>query len=538
MKIYKQYNPSENALVAFKDLLHHIDVIITSVSLELLRNHPEYPSLNSIRDVLFGINISSLGVKLSNHQLSEIPYPAIAHFHKNNGHFVVLQKLQDKSMHYIDPEVGLVKEPLEEFEKKWSGVALLDQANEKSGEVNYKENRKVEIFNKANQFGVYALIGILLLLPAALLPSISLPVYIIKILGGLFCFMLLQKQFGNTNSYISAFCALGSKSNCDNVIHSPASKLFGLIHLSELGVLYFAGSLILIALSAFSGKPFQGTLFILNLLMLPFTVLSIYYQWKVIKTWCPLCIAVMAILWFEFLALQFIPIAQVFSFSALYLAFFSFSLPLIFWLTVRQRFIDSFKVPTLDRNLNRFVKSERVFKALLEQETKVDIGNFAHEIMAGAEDAQVELTLVSNPVCGPCAYAHTIADGLVDYFGEKLKVNFRFAIDVSDHDSVATKMVKHLTALSITSSNGHVTKSLSNWFSDNGKANIEKWIERNPLHEVVIDEKINAILQEQNKWCKKIDIQATPTVFINGKRLPSEYSLNDLRYHLRHLVNN
>jgi hypothetical protein len=38
---------------------------------------------------------------------------------------------------------------------------------------------------------------------------------------------------------------------------------------------------------------------LLSLVVLPFTLWSVWYQWKVAKTWCPLCLGVVAVLWVE-----------------------------------------------------------------------------------------------------------------------------------------------------------------------------------------------------------------------------------------------
>jgi protein-disulfide isomerase len=42
------------------------------------------------------------------------------------------------------------------------------------------------------------------------------------------------------------------------------------------------------------------------------------------------------------------------------------------------------------------------------------------------------------------------------------------------------------------------------------------------------DEKVEAM----KDWCSKTEIQFTPTFFINGYQLPSNYSVNDLKYFL------
>jgi len=42
------------------------------------------------------------------------------------------------------------------------------------------------------------------------------------------------------------------------------------------------------------------------------------------------------------------------------------------------------------------------------------------------------------------------------------------------------------------------------------------------------NEKIDAM----HKWCKAMEIRATPTIFINGYQLPDAYNIDDLQYFL------
>ncbi len=536
MKIHYQTLPKDNGVSAIKNLIELLRVKVSAKALEDVRESSHYPSLDSLSTVLSDWNIENMGVRLSLDQLVEIPYPAIAHLHKNNGHFVVLQKIENGMIQYVDPEEGQIIELLQEFEKKWSGVVLLVQADEKSGEPGYKQKRKIELFNQAGSMLSLLLGAALVLYPAFLLPPSLLPLYAIKVMGGILAVMLLLKQFGNTNLAVSSFCRLGGKSDCDAVIRSPASKLFGIVHLSELGVLYFLGSTIFINLSGFGSHSTAGWLLVLNGLVLPFTLFSVYYQWRVLKKWCPLCLAVMAIFWFEFIALMLGGLSVSLQINDFFLALFSFSLPLVFWLTVRERFVDSFKIPSIERNLNKFVKSERVFRVLLEQEPPVDIGNFTTELQSGSPDASVELTIVSNPFCGPCSYAHTVVDDLLERFGDKINVRFRFTVTPSDAASKTTRMVRHLITHAQNGSEQNTRSLLASWFSENGKANIDQWIAQNPVTEVSNLEKIDSILKNHADWCKRVNIKATPTIFINGKKVPEEFSVSDLRFQIRKIL--
>ncbi|MCX6210829.1 MAG: hypothetical protein NTZ59_15325, partial [Bacteroidetes bacterium] len=47
----------------------------------------------------------------------------------------------------------------------------------------------------------------------------------------------------------------------------------------------------------------------------------------------------------------------------------------------------------------------------------------------------------------------------------------------------------------------------------------------------------NTEIDTMNLWCEKSLVTETPTVFINGFRLPYSYTIEDLNYFINHLDN-
>jgi uncharacterized membrane protein len=537
MKIVKQSRHVTSAYASIAILVSDLNLRISKSALQQIEQHPAYPSLSSISDTLTDWQIENLAINSSIEQLKEIPYPAIAHLYKNSGHFVVLQKLEGDFLQYIDPEIGVVKESLQNFEKKWTGVVLLVQAKKKSGEENYQQKRREEIFQKVSLFTVCVLGMLLALLPLSIIPLSLLSIYVLKIIGTVLCYFLLQKQFGSSNATIDVFCKMGSKSDCDSVINSPASTIFGVIHLSEIGFWYFIGGLLSMIIGTLAtDNSLVGPLSVLSAVVLPFSLFAVYYQGWVIKKWCPLCLAVMGVFWLEFFMHFIIGNTLSVTWKSLSIAFVGFSLPLIFWLSVRQQFLDSLKLPRVRRSLNRFLKSERVFQKLLEDQPEIEIGNFSNELQAGVSEAPITISIVSNPVCDPCAYAHSVVEGLLKQFDGKIKVVFRFAINPSDTKSVSYDMLSHLMALLRSASNDKPIEALSGWYLKNGKANVKKWKEEYPSLANHNQDAITKLINEHSRWYAMAGIKSTPTILINGKVLPEEFSVADLKYQVRKLM--
>jgi len=164
--------------------------------------------------------------------------------------------------------------------------------------------------------------------------------------------ILLLKAVGLLASYLlvlgslrvpffKRFCPTSPWFDCQLVIDSPAGKIFGLVHAADLGVLYFAGTLLVLVSSAFSPDFYYHALYLgaLNLFTLPYTLFSVAYQAFKVRRWCALCLIVQAVFWLEFW--QFFPFVfgtpAIFAFSLrlLYPVILGLGIPLLLWPLVR-----------------------------------------------------------------------------------------------------------------------------------------------------------------------------------------------------------
>ena len=96
------------------------------------------------------ISLNAVGLKLSPTVLSDIPLPAILHWHQN--HFVVLYKIDNKkNTYYIaDPAEGKRKYSESEFLSAWlcnnTGVVILVEPNEKFYKQHFEKESNVKNF--------------------------------------------------------------------------------------------------------------------------------------------------------------------------------------------------------------------------------------------------------------------------------------------------------------------------------------------------------------------------------------------------------
>ncbi len=69
-------------------------------------------------------------------------------------------------------------------------------------------------------------------------------------------------------------------------------------------------------------------------------------------------------------------------------------------------------------------------------------------------------------------------------------------------------------------------KAVDKWYGQKRK-NYDSWA---PAHNVTIGENKTYHLEKQKEWCQYANITATPTIFINGRRLPDLFQIPDLKY--------
>lgn len=98
---------------------------------------------------------------------------------------------------------------------------------------------------------------------------------------------------------------------------------------------------------------------------------------------------------------------------------------------------------------------------------------------------------------------------ILSSFNEELNVSNKYLIGVSQQK------------------NGEAMQLFDNWF-EFGKYNKELFFEEFPIE---MDKKdIEEEFTKHEQWKEKSGLRATPTILINGYKLPDNYKIEDLRY--------
>lgn len=237
-------------IIVVKKLVKKLKLpIINTTIKENLLAHPEYPALSALSDVLWDWNIENLPVNLLANRLEEIEYPVVAYLTENGGRFVLITSFENGQITYLSDNGSSISKQITEFQKSWDGILLLIGNSEYAAEANYTHKRIDEIRQKIGKWGI-GILGLLILILVILkiAPIVGLGILLTKIVGLVISSLLLSKEFGSQYPLLNRICQVNTKTSCDAVLQSPAASFGRWFSLAELGLVYFLGGFVLLAL--------------------------------------------------------------------------------------------------------------------------------------------------------------------------------------------------------------------------------------------------------------------------------------------------
>lgn len=514
-----------NPTAVLSTLIKKLNIRVSPFTLKQdLEMHPDFPSLLALSDCLNSWKVAHEAYRINkkDYKAEDLSFPFIAHLTENGGQFMLINSIKDGQVHYSDQEEanGTVSE--EQFLKRWDGIILYAEKDENSGEANYTNNLIKGWLDAAR------LPFIVLVLLIGIFTAVNynggdwsyLALLGIKVAGVVVSGFLLMHSIDANNPFIQNLCSLGKKNNCNTILKSDAAKVTSWLSWSEVGMFYFAGSLICLLVNPAS----FGLLAWLNLACLPYTLYSIGYQIK-IKNWCVLCCSVQILLWLEAGAflVQSNYVAD-FQAPVIISALISFLFPIAIWSFIKPFMLKAGQTKPLNQQLKKFKYNSDLFQQLLTSTPRYSVPDELMPVVLGNPEAKTVITMVSNPFCGPCATAHKALDEwLVDRSDIQLKIVFTTA---NHEDDARTKVSRHVAALSLLEDKSIVGDALNDWYAQSNKK-YESWAVKYPA---TFNGEMNAVTERQKEWCDLTEITFTPTILVNGYKLIEPYRLEDIKY--------
>jgi uncharacterized membrane protein len=528
-----------NFLDTFTKFLKQLNVPVTeSSALEFLETHSDEGSMLAYSDALNHFKIENAAIRIKQEDLITLPTPFIAFSQIHGGTFSVVKNITKNTIEWFDTQKGWVKDKLEDFTKTWSGVVLLAESDEKSGEKNYTSKRRNEILSNIRIPIAISIISLVFLYFILTAPLASTQTYILMGLKGAgmtISSLLFIKSIDNANSLVNKLCNAGSKISCQSILDSPAAKITPWFSWSDAGFIYFFGTFLSLLLSlrdTNSSNTFWTVQLLFSSLSILFSSYSLYYQGIKARMWCTLCLGVISVFVLEAaITLSTYSFSNIsFNIKGFLNIIVGFLLPIGFLILYKTTSIKAQESKNLKKELTKFKSNPQIFEALMASQRQMpEIPADMPIITIGNKNAEYTITIVSNPLCSPCAHMHARIEKILEE-NDNLKCQIIF-LSSTDEQNAGGKFVRKL--FSLPEELQH--EALHIWFIRNDK-NFEKWNYTFLDYETQKDTK--NIQEYHSFWINQAEVQGTPTIFFNSKIIPTLLTLEDLIFQLDYINSN
>lgn len=492
---------------------------------KFFNEHPYNDTLYGLSKLLRDYHIPNNGYKFEGNKdsiVNELKPPFIAQigfdfipvYDKTEGWFKFWRNGRSLQISLVD------------FVKMWSGNILFANPNSESTEPNYKRHRILH-FIKIVEYIIFIisfLYSFFFLCKLSLIKEniSTILVYILNIIGLITTYILIRRDDDLSDSFAESVCSLFKHSDCNSVIQSSASRFLGIISWGQIGLGYFISNLIV--LTFIPEDYFYYCIF--NMLTLPYTFWSIWYQKYKAQAWCPLCLIVQVILWILF-------ICNIFVFNRISLESYSWMKCLhIFFLYVASvlaihllfsNMTFRLNLKYIEQRMNRIRLKDHVFYSIMRDQRLYKISQSDSHILCGNIESSNVLTIISNPHCNPCALLHERLNTQV------IKENFCIQYLYSSFAPEFDISSKFLIAVYFQSPEKERESIYNEWYRD-GRRNKNKFFKK--YSKFQIDKQVDDEYAKQTVWMNKHAFSGTPIILINGYLLNEDYKIEDLQYFL------
>ena len=285
-----------------------------------VETHPDYPSLLAFADALTFFSIPNLAIKLEKQELENLPDSFVALLGEEDEAFLSFVQ-KERDFYKYSNEKSIKTVPAIELKNIWQDIVLLIERSE-----NFTENKtKTPSLKKVLLFGfALSVLGLVYYFSPSL---ISIVFGIISLFGIFLSTEALKTELGIESKLSQSFCNAIPNADCGQVITSNKSIWLEKFKISDISIWFFSAQLFALLLFSVAGfiEVFFNYMLVCVALSIPMTLYSVYFQYKIEKKWCPICLSIIALVYLQLILLLF-NFSSFYNFKYLSLFIFSFSL--------------------------------------------------------------------------------------------------------------------------------------------------------------------------------------------------------------------
>jgi hypothetical protein len=482
-----------------------------------MKSHPNYPSLISFTDTLDELGLAYSAVIAEKDRYTELQYPLLAYCSIDHVEDFVLVP---SSNSFADEGKSLLN--------SWSGHAVIVAENQIIIHKEHDDYVRSEANSNRGMLFFSSCLGIILFSLLLYNLKVKTVVLFLESLCGVFiCSLIILQAMGKENVLTEQFCSSKGRHGCNKVLQSKANRFSRFFGLGDVGLMYFSGLAFYLSLSSL----FLKQTYVQSLLLIPasisvlFTVFSLFYQWKIIKSWCRLCLFIVFIIWIQSITLIINrPLELSISIDNVLIFVFLFLIPALIWIIVKPIVI---KVDELDRvriDLAKWKRRPDLFLASLKNQRRVNVTPWENEIILGNPNAPINITVAANLFCWPCSRAHDVLEELLVKNPDLVVLNLRFIVNPNEENESRSIALEYLLETLFSLSELQKRDAILKWFE---LMDLEKFKNIYPLKDGIMD--WYSVINNHYQWAVNCKINLTPTIFLNGYQLPSHYLVDDLK---------
>ncbi len=479
-----------------------------------LVSNPSFPSVGSVTDTFDFFGIANLSAKVAKGSYGDLPEHllvvlsrdtscALAWISKAGDHVKV--RVEDGSEERIT---------VDEFQALWNGmIVAVEQGSHKSGLRRWRPAMGYTFLSVL----AMAAIG----KGVAEEAWLSVTYSVLLSLGLLMSFFLSQQELGRHIRGLSRICDLRKiKLSCSDVINSRFSTIWKSVTLADLALTFFVSSLLIAALVGFNATYFFG----LSLSTLPFIVYTVWVQRVLLKKWCPLCLGLVVVLISMMSLGYWAPKQFVLPWGYATQGILIFAGTLWIWSGLKRLLLRSEKLLEIQTELLTLKRNDVVLQALLSNSNlPLTIPQRPDtRITFGDPDAQLTITLVTNPLCGHCTKVFEQVEALLQRFSERLQLNIVLNVNVEDKGFDFQFGQSIVLLYKVDKEKAY--EALKAWYRQRKP---DWWLSKysSPPNDLVAD-----VLRHHLDWCHINKIQYVPTVLLEDYLFPDLYDIDDLSH--------
>lgn len=467
-------------------------------------------SIRSISDTLDELGVVNYVYYLNPDQLTSIVYPAIAPTTGTRASFVLIKAVSNESVTIVGEDDKEIIVPLEDFTKIWNGYILTVDPSNKQSSNKSASYYLGQLMWHLKEKAVFYLCASLLVLICSILSfdGFQNVLFLVSGLAGIIISAAVYLKENKINNPLAGLCNIKGHDQCQEVIGSKGSKILGHISIGDLSLTYFICISLVTLLPLYSPNAIS----IYPITSIAFVLYSAIWMF-VNKRACPLCITIDLLLVVQvtlvassLAAIEFTRITLTYV-----VAFFIIFLALI---KLKDLLNSERDLKSLKAVKEALLSNTNIFWGLMRQQ-QCAISKMPEYTLSNTKDnSRLTILLVINPHCPFCHRVHKKLWRLSDY---NIELIFLTRKNDRKAELIAAYILEQFH-------NGVLSWEKTNEFIE------DYYKESTSPVSWRIEDKFYDILMQHRAFCIENNISGTPTVLINGRRIPEQYVLTDLEY--------